>query len=117
MCTRPASGWRRGHKKNKAKIGNHRRLARCDRRKRLHENERTEVRVFIATALPTKAVCWTVVAANIFFYLCVLCGKFYVAQESTNPWSSCRTIIQREVSGANKKRGVNHRYPKPWYEP
>ena len=33
--------------------------------------ERTEVRVFIATALPTKAVCWTVVAANIFVYICV----------------------------------------------
>ena len=38
--------------------------------------ERTEVRVFIATALPTKAVCWTVVAANIFVYICVC---FYCA--------------------------------------
>ena len=29
--------------------------------------KRTMVRDFIATALPTKAVCWTLVAANIFF--------------------------------------------------
>ena len=70
--------------------------------------ERTEVRVFIATALPTKAVCWTVVAANIFVYICVC---FYcAAQESTNHVSSSRKkIIQREkkkkVSGANEKKG------------
>jgi hypothetical protein len=37
--------------------------------------KRTVVRDFIATALPTKAVCWTLVAANIFFSLSFFCAK------------------------------------------
>ena len=108
-------------KQSSIKIGHH-----CRLRDAIDENEtreRTEVRVFIATALPTKAVCWTVVAANIFVYLCVflLCAWPALITSRLREKNYPKREEEEGRGEANEKKGKKkvdcHPYPKPWCKP
>ena len=111
-------------KQSSIKIGHHRRLARCDRRKR---NARTYrgARLHRDGFADEGGLLDGSGSEHFCVYLCVflLCGKFCTNHVS----SSRKKIIQREkkkkVSGVKpmrkkgKKKVDCHPYPKPWCKP